>query len=273
MLASACSPSDKKPDVLTGADRKEMADSACPEVTVPTFFYVEKNGVTSYLLGTRHAGVRLDKFPSYVRDKVAAQTTLVEEAILDHPPREWPKPDKPLSETLDAKTWAKFKTLVGDDVAAAVDKEGPIVAIATATFLFEDTDQRIDLEVEKQYRAANKEIVPLEDAARTDEIGVKMLDVPTLALMINAVPSRDVIQQQMKNDLAMYCRGDYSLPSDREPIRKMSLERNEDWVPKLIPILDKGGALIMVGRDHVVAHGGLVDLLRRRGYKVQLVKP
>lgn len=39
---------------------------ACPAITHPWFYRVERDGRTSYLLGTRHVGVGADQLPDAV---------------------------------------------------------------------------------------------------------------------------------------------------------------------------------------------------------------
>src|SRR5689334_7221893 len=54
--------------VPTLSDRKKLADDACPTVTGPYFFRIEKAGKVSHILGTRHVVVPLSKFPETVHD-------------------------------------------------------------------------------------------------------------------------------------------------------------------------------------------------------------
>ncbi|BFG80448.1 hypothetical protein PTKU46_84820 [Paraburkholderia terrae] len=52
----------------------------------------------------------------------------------------------------------------------------------------------------------------------------------------------------------------------------MVRQRNVNWMTTLPPLLDQGGAFILVGVAHLPGHGGLIALLRARGYLVRPVK-
>ncbi|MBK3844175.1 TraB/GumN family protein [Paraburkholderia aspalathi] len=49
-------------------------------------------------------------------------------------------------------------------------------------------------------------------------------------------------------------------------------ERNAAWMQTLPPLLDAGGAFVLVGASHLPGRDGLIALLRQRGYTVQLVQ-
>src|SRR5687768_7890413 len=60
---------DGPPDL---GERNRLANEACPIVKGPFFFRIEKGGKVSHILGTRHIGVSLTKFPKPVHDAIAA---------------------------------------------------------------------------------------------------------------------------------------------------------------------------------------------------------
>jgi uncharacterized protein YbaP (TraB family) len=49
-------------------------------------------------------------------------------------------------------------------------------------------------------------------------------------------------------------------------------ERNQAWVPKLAPELNKGGLFIAVGALHLPGEQGLIALLQAEGYKLKPLK-
>ena len=53
--------------------------------------------------------------------------------------------------------------------------------------------------------------------------------------------------------------------------RHMVRERNAAWLPRLEGALRGGGAVVMVGAANLPGPGGLLDLLRRDGYRVEPV--
>jgi hypothetical protein len=48
-------------------------------------------------------------------------------------------------------------------------------------------------------------------------------------------------------------------------------ERNENWMARLRPILDDGAAVINVGAGHLAGDKGLIKLLEREGYRVEVI--
>jgi hypothetical protein len=52
----------------------------------------------------------------------------------------------------------------------------------------------------------------------------------------------------------------------------MVRERNAAWMRTLPPLLDAGGAFVLVGAEHLPGRDGLITLLRQRGYTVQPVQ-
>lgn len=51
--------------------------------------------------------------------------------------------------------------------------------------------------------------------------------------------------------------------------RHMLTERNHNWMPRLVKFLQEGSAVINVGAAHLPGPDGLIELLRRRGFKVE----
>jgi uncharacterized protein YbaP (TraB family) len=54
--------------------------------------------------------------------------------------------------------------------------------------------------------------------------------------------------------------------------RRVNVERNQAWLPKLSALLDAGGAddtLVVVGTMHLLGPDGLVSQLRAKGYRVE----
>jgi uncharacterized protein YbaP (TraB family) len=51
--------------------------------------------------------------------------------------------------------------------------------------------------------------------------------------------------------------------------RPLVSDRNQHWLPQVEELLNgPGNALIVVGALHLVGEGGLLELLRKKGYKV-----
>jgi uncharacterized protein YbaP (TraB family) len=51
--------------------------------------------------------------------------------------------------------------------------------------------------------------------------------------------------------------------------RRMLTERNHLWMPRLVKFLQDGSAVVNVGVAHLPGPHGLIELLRRQGFKVE----
>lgn len=289
VLSLACSEKSAPPAAgsPTAADNTALADEACPRIDKPFFFVVRRNGQASYLLGTRHAGVRLAKLPAFVGKQLdAARVVVVEHvdsvATKAAPPTTTAAPAAGSAEpgtatVLGPKQWATYAALVGPEVAARVRDRSPVMAMASLALLYEDAGQSIDAEILARARAAGKELVPLDTAADSADATSSLLGPDALAEALATIPSRAAIRASTALTLGEYCAGKVPPPSAGgsavdERRRASTARRTEAWLPRLEPLLTAGGAFIAVGNAHVAEAGGLRDLLRERGYEVSYVE-
>jgi uncharacterized protein YbaP (TraB family) len=49
--------------------------------------------------------------------------------------------------------------------------------------------------------------------------------------------------------------------------------RNAEWLPKLVPMLERGNAFVAVGALHLVGENGLIAALERRGFTATRLQP
>src|SRR5690606_24950603 len=68
--------------ILASVFNLSVALAATP-VTQPLFYEIQKNGETAYMLGTMHLDIKLEDFPAYVTDELAASKTVIIETNLD----------------------------------------------------------------------------------------------------------------------------------------------------------------------------------------------
>ena len=195
---AACKPSD--PGLPTAAETRALADAACPRVARPLFFKFEREGRVSYVLRTRHVGVRLAKFPPEVETAFRASTIAVFESIAS-------APDKPaaLEREFGPERWAKLRTLLGAVEAERV-RDTPAKAIAALLTLYEDCSAFLDVELQELARAEKMELVALEDNARGDD-GAQQLasSEDRLRTMLDSVKGREALKAATESGLRAYC--------------------------------------------------------------------
>jgi len=271
------------------AERKKRADAACPTVTGPYFYKIEKDGKVSHILGTRHVGVSLTKFPKAVRDAISsAKLAVFETAPEDH--SDYSAPEVDLPKELGAETWARFEKLVGKKLARSLETAEPAHAVLAMIAMYEDMSATLDSEIEREVQTLNIPTRGLEASEMQHRLIAKVMSLKLLKAMIEGTPTRDELAEDSRKDLVEYCSGTDDTPGMDEDNRKdmlksgyteadiaqleeeMVFARNEDWIPKLETILADGNVFVAVGADHLTGKRGVVALLEKRGYKLTRVK-
>lgn len=273
----------------TLAERKRLADEACPRVAMPYFYRIEKAGKVSHVLGTRHVGVSLAKFPRAVHDALDAARLVVFEVAPgdDATPASSPVH---LPDEVGPALWERYRALVGTDAARALERATPSTALLMMLVIYEDIGAMLDLEIQRKAIAARVPTRGLETAQFQNALLAKLFDARMLRASIESTTDRAELADVSRRDLAEYCAGTDETPGMDEDLRRdllglgytpaeldqideeMVFVRNRDWLPKLEPILKTGGAFIVVGADHLRGSRGVIALLAARGYKTTRVK-
>ena len=279
----AVAPSPNAPPSLS--ERHAFAEAACPKVTAPYFFRVEKDGKTSYILGTRHVSVPLAKFPDVVRDRLhTAKLAVFEVAPDDQSGIE--RDPMALSQAVGPALWAHYGELVGEDTARALERGRPSTALISTMVMYEDISAMLDVEIEHEVAVAGIPAQGLESAAFQDNLLDQLLDLRMLKVELEQTKDRKEIEQDSHDDLAQYCAGTDDLPGTDDKSRAMFMrggytkdeidhmddlmvfQRNAKWIPELEPLFAKGDVFVAVGADHLIGDRGVVALLRNRGFTV-----
>jgi uncharacterized protein YbaP (TraB family) len=282
----ATPPGDPVPSL---AERKKLVDAACPTVTGPYFFRVEKAGKVSHILGTRHISVPLAKFPTAVHDALHAATLVVFEVAPGDNGSLVPAPVD-LRTTLGTTTWKHYQKLVGTDLARAVERSTPANALVSLMMMYEDPTAMLEKDIEAEIAASNTPTSGLETAAFQDEMILRLLDVRMLRASIDTTDDRNELAADSRKDLTEYCAGTNDSggtePDERAEMisagytnaeldrfdEEMVYARNASWIPKLEPLLATGGAFIAVGAGHLQGPRSVIALLAARGYTTTRIK-
>jgi len=266
------------------AERHRRADEICPKVTSPWFYRVEKAGHVSYLLGTRHIGVALAKFPQVVRDRVHDAKL----AVFEVDPADafkLPKGGHDLPAEIGADTWKHYTELVGPAVASTVAHERPAMALISAGAMFEDATF-LEREIQAELAPLHTPMRGLETKRFQNDLIDKLLDARLFRAMIAQTKDRSEIERDSRKGLTRYCTGiDKSTELSDEDRARMHAagytdadldayedaliySRNTNWIPALEALFTEGGAFVAVGAGHVRGSKGLAELLRTRGWTV-----
>ena len=273
-------------DPPTLAERTAVANAACPSVKKPWFFSVKKDGRESHILGTRHIGVGLEKFPPVVGEVFDTSSL----AVFELPPADKANPEfkkEPLRDELGPADWAHFEALVGKTVAKRFVHGSPMVAAMSVGTLYEDLGVMLDKQLEQ--RAADHHIATngLETHAFQLDLLAKWLDLRLLKTIVEDTPDRAKVKKQSTKALARYCEGTEHDPDIMEDVDVASLERhgytkqdleefqrtllddrNADWIPKLEKLFEQDKVFVAVGAAHLMGPHGVIALLKQRGYEI-----
>lgn len=247
----------------TPAETRALADAACPKVTRPLFFKVEKDGHVSYLLGTRHVGVPLAKFPREVEEAFRGAKTAVFESITPAA-----DPVVSLPDELGAARWAKLGRLLGPAEAERV-KRSAGAAIAAVLTLYEDRSAFLDVELQELARSLRIELVALEDGAKTAELGRQLASPAKLAELLDGLDGRATLRRATETGLRAYCTaGSTEDAATRSALDELGEQRLAAWLGRLGNLLARGEIFVAVGSNHLNGERGLPARLRTEGFIV-----
>ncbi|MDB4956467.1 MAG: GumN family protein [Myxococcales bacterium] len=275
----------------TLVERHAHANKICPRVTQPYFYAIEKAGKVSHILGTRHVGVTLAKFPANVRDELHAAKLAVFEISPDDDSRPEHHAAIAIDKALGPELWKHYAELVGADMAQANANGRPSAALLMMMVEYEDISSMLDMEIQSEVKDAQIPTGGLETSAFQDGLIEKLLDVRALRAAVAQTKDRAKLEYESSKDLGKYCAGTDDTPGTDADARadmlaagyteaeidamdeQLVFSRNRDWIPKLEKILETDHVFIAVGADHLRGDKGVVALLQARGFKVTRVAP
>lgn len=266
-----------------------VAELACPTVVAPFFFRIEKNGKTSFLLGTRHIGVAWRKMPAVVHDAFDHAKLLVLETVDSSDTETAPAPHRAARDELGPALWSRYRALAGDAIANAMEDQAAMMALMMLQLTYEDKLSSLDGEIEATATQRGLPIEGLETDAFQQRLLDKYLDGRAARAFVQNLDSLDELRQDTIEDLSRYCAGIEDKPGikpkEREDLlrsgytaseldtfdKEMLSDRNHAWIPLLEKILARGDVFIAVGADHTIGPQGVTALLGARGYTVTRV--
>lgn len=258
----------------------------------PLFWAVEKDGTTTYVLGTMHVGVdpeariperiwhTLDQAPAF-----AMETDLSKAGTLDVVRHDGGS----LHADLGDAYWRKLEQALGSDTAQRMDPMKPMIPATLLSMRGLPETPAMDGALFARASSEHKRIVFLEPIEREEAVLEKWMDVRALEAMLDDLPAGE---QHSKDMLAAYVAGDEakiqaltdaeradftrSGRTDAEYDQQMEdllFARNASWIPELEQLHAHGGAFVAVGAMHLIGKRSVLDLLRQRGYTVTRLTP
>lgn len=275
---------DAPPSTAPIASTDKPAGNYLPR---PLFWSIEKDGKTSYALGTIHVGVDAnEKLPPAVWSKLDAARTFAMETDLNDPVimKSLQCVGCSLRRDLGEEYYAKLETVLDANVAKMVDGMKPMVAATMVAMKGLPPTTQMDTRLLERAQQKQAQLVYLEPASHQAALLEKHMNIKALKVML-ADPQGTV--DQTKQLLAAYLEGDDAkMVALNAEFKKTSLAngiseaeydasqedmlytRNASWIEPIEKLHAAGGGFIAVGALHLVGPRSVLELLAKKGYKI-----
>jgi uncharacterized protein len=295
MLAAAVGAACERTHDPTPASTTAIASRAAASpntVRRPLFWAADRDGKTTYFLGTMHIGVdAAAQLPPIVWAKLDAARTFAMEADLDDPKLATmlAPSSRSLRRELGEVYWRRLEDALGASTAAAVDHLPAMVPASALSSRGLPATAAMDKVLAVRATGEHKRIVYLEPATRQLAILARWLDVKALKMMLDRLPEGEQRAQAM---LAAYVAGDeqkllaisdgerqealrhgYTAADYDQGMTELLYDRNASWIDAIERVHTEGGGFIAVGALHLIGRRSVLELLNARGYRVTRIAP
>lgn len=253
----------------------------------PFLWKAERGGTTTYLFGTMHVGVDAEaRLPQLVWDGLeAAPSFAVETDVADPAIRQiGGRTSGTLRDELGPEYWRKLELAITPQIAQALVHKSAMIPATMLALRGLPPTPPMDGTLLARARAAGKQVVYLEPAARQVAILEKHLNARALRLMLDDLPR---LERQTGQLLAAYLAGDeakftaitdeqrrdalaggYTEAEYDESMEDLLYRRNASWIAPIEKLHDAGGAFVAVGAMHLIGPRSVLELLRKKGFTI-----
>lgn len=263
--------------------------SSWPEVDGPFLWRVERDGAVSHIFGTVHVGVSLADLPPVVGERLDGSETLIVEADTEDmsSPEVMQRmvlpPGESLRDMLGNKHWSVLVDHLGQIFPAPVLERLPPWMVQTMLTLENPAsaaeDSSLDSQLVARARTQKKRLLYLETAEMQLELLATLIGVKELRETLDDVSAA---RRSLKVLLRAYRRGNLAalagltlnpeeMEKNPEHFELMLFARNRNWMTMLQRELIRGGVFVAVGAAHYVGEEGLLELLRKAGFRISRV--
>ncbi len=266
----------------------------------PALWQVEKNGVTSYLFGTVHVGdTSMKNLPDKVKQAIKkSDEVMVEVNISQLPPLEIQAKTLPfmmlnngktLKTELNAKNYEKLanyfkKKQINIDMFNTVQPWGVMLMITQMEY--QNAGYSETYGIDKQVMAYAKSVnIPINELETLElQLGLfKKLTPYNNEMISDSLKQLKDMQLYFTRLINAWKQGDhqalesyYAETFKQNSFSKLSekvllTNRNNQWVARLTPRLNKKSLFIAVGALHLVADKGLIKQFKQHGFKVNKI--
>ncbi|MGE0867225.1 MAG: TraB/GumN family protein [Kofleriaceae bacterium] len=258
----------------------------------PLFWSIEKDGRTSYALGTMHMGVDAEsRLPQIVFDKLDASPTFAMETDISDPALANIAScnNCSLRRDLSKKQYETLEKALSPAMVAQFDKLKPMIATVALTVRMYTPTAPMDGVLFGRATNQNKRIVYLEPASVQVAALTKWADLRALKATLDDLEDSDRIATEL---FEAYVSGDEAkmieidkqvraealehgyTPAEYEAqMNDLLFKRNASWIAPIEKLHADGGGFIAVGAMHLVGPKNVLELLSKKGYKITRITP
>lgn len=277
---------------LGGACRSASQAAPTGPLPHPLLWSAEKDGRTTYLFGTMHAGIdATTRLPAIVWRKLDASRAFAMETDLDGAAASpaFARTTQSLREALGPAYWAKLEAALGPDAARDVEYLPAMVPAASLSLRGLPPTPAMDRVLSARAAGEHKPIVYLEPPDRQLAALARWFDVKALRMLLDELPTGE---QHARALVAAYVAGDertmlalnddekaealrhgYTADEYDREMADLLYDRNAAWIAPIEQLHAEGGGFVAVGALHLVGPRSVLDLLAHRGYRITRLAP
>lgn len=283
------------PAVAAPAATPAAADAKSEVLAHPLLWVLEKDGHTSYALGTIHLGVdAVRQLPPVVWDKLDHAPAFAMETDIHDPSLARDLSARPQGGTLHGDLgdayWQKLESELSPQLAERLDAMPATVAVTVLeTRVLPQTAAPMDAVLLGRAQERHHRVIYLEPVHVQTALLAKWMNVRALEELLDHEATHDDLVRRL---LAAYLAGDVNqmLALDEDDHRmwlqdgrpeaeyvqmrkEMLYDRNASWIDEIDRMHAAGGGFIAVGAMHLIGPHSVLELLQQRGYKVSRLTP
>ncbi len=285
---------DRKPAPVaqgSSGDPWNTPEAAKQPLEKPLFWKLEKDGHTSYVLGTMHLGIDPATLPASVWQALDASPTFATEVD----PAQMTELDltrkdgKTLRAELGEDYWKKLEDALGPASAKALLKLKPMIPATMLAMRGLPKTASMDRSLHTRAIDRKKKLVYLETVALQLAVLEAVMDARALKDLLDDLPGAE---ERAKAMVAAYRAGDEDEILEIQAVERelwlkkgrpaaeydtqidaLLYKRNASWIEPIEQLHADGGGFIAFGAAHAVGPRGVLDLLAKRGFAITRLAP
>lgn len=253
----------------------------------PLLWTAEKDGATTYLLGTMHVGIDAEaRLPPLVWDKLENAPHFALETDVTDPAlgRIGTRTTGTLRDDLGPDYWKKLELALTPQVAQVLEHKTAAIPATMLALRGIPPTPPMDGILLARAKNRGKKVVYLEAAAKQASMLEKHMDVKALKLMLDDLAK---LERQSAQLLAAYVTGEeakltslvdeqrrdalangYTAAEYDDMMEDLLYRRNASWIAAIERMHGSGGAFIAVGAMHLIGPRSVLEMLQQKGFQI-----